>query len=129
MLIPDISMAVPRPIAPDALPNQIPIPQPIASELGLKAGQVVSALLSGSGESMQLKLSNGQQITLSGNLQQFAGTVTLKVRQFGQNLFFVPQQIVQSSGMKPPPTISASLLNILSRSGNRQTIQTFLTYG
>ena len=45
MLIPDIAAAVPKPIAPDALPTNVPIRQPIAGELGLKAGQVVQALV------------------------------------------------------------------------------------
>lgn len=126
MLIPDISPAVPRAIAPDSLPNQIPIPQPIASELGLKSGQVISALLSRSGESMHLKLNNGQQIVVSGALQQFTGAVTLKVRQAGSKFFFIPQHMGLAGGLNPDPTVSASLLNILARSGSRQMISTFL---
>ena len=34
MLIPDINPAMPRPIGPDALPNNVPISQPIAASLG-----------------------------------------------------------------------------------------------
>ena len=40
MLIPDINPAVPRPIGPDALPNNVPISQPIAAELGLNLGRL-----------------------------------------------------------------------------------------
>ena len=58
MLIPDINPAMPRPMAPDALPNSVPITQPIAAELGLKSGQVIQALVSSAGDKMALQLNN-----------------------------------------------------------------------
>ena len=68
MLIPDINPAMPRPIGPDALPNNVPISQPIAAELGLKPGQVVQALVANAGDKMALQLKNGE-IPLPSNLR------------------------------------------------------------
>ncbi|MGA1207861.1 MAG: flagellar hook-length control protein FliK [Litorivicinaceae bacterium] len=63
MLIPDISPAIPRPVAPDALPASVPVRLPVAEELGLRPGQVVQALIASSGEKMALTL-NQQSIPL-----------------------------------------------------------------
>ena len=77
MLIPDINPAMPRPIGPDALPNNVPISQPIAAELGLKPGQVVQALVANAGDKMALQLKNGE-IPLPSNLRLPEGQVQLQ---------------------------------------------------
>ena len=80
MLIPDISAAVPRAIAPDALPQSVPIRQPIAGELGLKAGQVIQALVASSGDKMALQLGQ-HQLPLPQQMKLPAGELTLRVIQ------------------------------------------------
>ena len=49
MLIPDISPAIPRPVAPDALPSTVQVRLPAADELGLRPGQVIQGLIASSG--------------------------------------------------------------------------------
>ncbi len=71
---------MPRPIAPDALPNSVPITQPIAAELGLKSGQVVQALVSSAGDKMALQLNN-RDIPLPPGMRLPEGQVTLRVAQ------------------------------------------------
>ena len=80
MLIPDISAAVPRAIAPDALPTSVPIRQPIAGELGLKPGEVVQALVASSGDKMALQLGQ-HQLPLSAQMKLPEGQVAMRVIQ------------------------------------------------
>ncbi|RZO77876.1 MAG: hypothetical protein EVA61_00805, partial [Litorivicinaceae bacterium] len=95
MLIPDIAAAVPKPIAPDALPTNVPIRQPIAGELGLKAGQVVQALVASSGDKMALQL--GQyQFPLPHNMKLPVGEVVLRVIQTKDGFGLIPQPAQQS---------------------------------
>ena len=90
MLIPDISAAVPRAIAPDALPTSVPIRQPIAGELGLKPGEVVQALVASSGDKMALQLGQ-HQFPLSAQMKLPEGQVAMRVIQAKEGLALVPQ--------------------------------------
>ena len=123
MLIPDFSLAMPRPIAPDALPSVIPITQPIAAELGLKAGQVVQALVGGAGNKMSLQLNN-KEFLLPPGTRFTEGQVQLKVIQ-GQHGFSLQLHTptaasnVQVAAMSG---ISAVLAEIIARPADRGQI-------
>ena len=127
MLIPDFSLAIPRPIAPDALPNVIPITQPIAAELGLKAGQVVQALVGGTGGKMSLQLNN-KEIPLPPGTRFTEGQVQLRVMQglhgFSLQLNTLPAaphgQVAAVSGL------SAVLAEIMARPASRGQIGNLL---
>ncbi|MEE2820378.1 MAG: flagellar hook-length control protein FliK [Pseudomonadota bacterium] len=124
MLIPDINPAMPRPIGPDALPNNVPISQPIAAELGLKPGQVVQALVANAGDKMALQLKN-REIPLPSNLRLSEGQVQLRVMQGPQGLLlsFVGAQTVLASQAAAAGGISAALADILARPAGRSLIQ------
>ena len=124
MLIPDISAAVPRAIAPDALPTSVPIRQPIAGELGLKPGEVVQALVASSGGKMALQL--GQyQLPLSAQARLPEGQVSMRVIQTKEGLALVPQlsQQPQASQALSTSGLSAALAAILTRNTARPQIQ------
>lgn len=124
MLIPDISAAVPRAIAPDALPTNVPIRQPIAGELGLKAGQVVQALVASSGDKMALQLGQ-HQFPLPQNMKLPAGEITLRVIQTKDGLGLVPQLAHQPRASQALSTsgLSAALAAILTRNSARPQTQ------
>lgn len=124
MLIPDISAAVPRAIAPDALPQAVPIRQPIAGELGLKAGQVVQALVASSGDKMALHLGQ-RQLPLPAYMKLPAGEVALRVIQTKDGLALVPQLASQPHASQAVATsgLSAALAAILTRNTARPQIQ------
>ena len=124
MLIPDISAAVPRAIAPDALPTSVPIRQPIAGELGLKPGEVVQALVASSGGKMALQL--GQyQLPLSAQARLPEGQISMRVIQTKEGLALVPQlsQQPQASQALSTSGLSAALAAILTRNTARPQIQ------
>jgi hypothetical protein len=124
MLIPDISAAVPRAIAPDALPTNVPIRQPIAGELGLKAGQVVQALVASSGDKMALQLGQ-HQFPLPQNMKLPIGEVALRVIQTTDGFGLVPQlaQQPQASQALSTSGLSAALAAILTRNSARPQTQ------
>ena len=128
MLIPDINPAMPRPIGPDALPNNVPISQPIAAELGLKPGQVVQALVANAGDKMALQLKNGE-IPLPSNLRLPEGQVQLRVMQGPQGLLlsFVGAQTVSASQAAAVGGVSAALANILARPAGKSQIQSLFS--
>ncbi len=123
MLIPDISPAMPRPIAPDALPNSVPITQPIAAELGLKSGQVVQALVSSAGDKMVLKL-NDREIPLPPGMRLPEGQLTLRVAQGQQGILLLFNQApaVPASGAAAVGGLSATLAAILARPSSKSQI-------
>jgi len=116
MLIPDINPAMPRPIAPDALPNSVPITQPIAAELGLKSGQVIQALVSSAGDKMALQLNN-RDIPLPPGMRLPEGQVTLRVAQGQQGLMLLFNQAPASPASQAAAVggLSATLAEILAR--------------
>lgn len=124
MLIPDISAAVPRAVAPDALPTNVPIRQPIAGELGLKAGQVVQALVASSGDKMALQLGQ-HHFPLPQNMKLPAGEITLRVIQTKDGFGLVPQlaQQPQASQALSTSGLSAALAAILTRNLTRPQTQ------
>jgi len=124
MLIPDINPAMPRPIGPDALPNNVPISQPIAAELGLKPGQVVQALVAGAGDKMALQLNN-REIPLSSNVRLPEGSVQLRVMQGPQGLLlsFSGAQVAPASQAAAVGGVSAALADILARPIGKSQIQ------
>ncbi len=124
MLIPDISAAVPRAIAPDALPTSVPIRQPIAGELGLKPGEVVQALVASSGGKMALQLGQ-HQLPLSTETKLPEGQVAMRVIQTKEGLALVPQlsQQPQASQALSTSGLSAALAAILTRNTARPQIQ------
>jgi hypothetical protein len=124
MLIPDISAAVPRAIAPDALPANVPIRQPIAGELGLKAGQVVQALVASSGDKMALQLGQ-HQFPLPQNMKLPVGEIAFRVIQAKDGFGLVPQlaQQPQASQALSTSGISAALAAILTRNSARPQTQ------
>ena len=128
MLIPDINPAMPRPIGPDALPNNVPISQPIAAELGLKPGQVVQALVANAGDKMALQLKNGE-ILLPSNLRLPEGQVQLRVMQGPQGLLlsFAGAQTVSASQAAAVGGVSAALANILARPAGKSQIQSLFS--
>lgn len=128
MLIPDINPAMPRPIGPDALPNNVPISQPIAAELGLKPGQVVQALVANAGDKMALQIKNGE-IPLPSNLRLPEGQVQLRVMQGPQGLLlsFVAAQTVPASQAAAVGGVSAALANILARPAGKSQIQSLFS--
>ncbi len=127
MLIPDIAAAVPKPIAPDALPTNVPIRQPIAGELGLKVGQVVQALVASSGDKMALMLGQ-HQLPLPQDMKLPAGEVALRVIQTKDGFGLVPQlaQQPQASQALSTSGLSAALAAILTRNGPRPQTQSLL---
>ena len=116
MLIPDINPAMSRPIAPDALPNSVPITQPIAAELGLKSGQVIQALVSSAGDKMALQLNN-RDIPLPPGMRLPEGQVTLRVAQGQQGLMLLFNQAPASPASQAAAVggLSATLAEILAR--------------
>ncbi|NCW73849.1 MAG: hypothetical protein EBW06_04545, partial [Gammaproteobacteria bacterium] len=124
MLIPDINPAMPRPIGPDALPNNVPISQPIAAELGLKPGQVVQALVASAGDKMALQLNN-REIPLSSNVRLPEGSVQLRVMQGPQGLLlsFSGVQVAPASQAAAVAGVSAALADILARPIGKSQIQ------
>lgn len=131
VLIPDVSPAIPRPIAPDALPAQIPIKQPIASELGLKAGQVVQALIASSRGQQHMQFGN-QQIPLPQGVQLPQGDVTMRVVQTAQGLVLAPQvasaqpQAAQSAAVSG---LSAALASVIAKPSTRPVTQSLFAAG
>jgi hypothetical protein len=131
MLIPDVSPAIPRPIAPDALPSQMPIRQSVAQELGLKVGQVVQALVASSGDKMGLQLGS-RQLPLPPGVQLPEGPIALRVVQTAQGMALAPQVATQLAGQTAQAGVSglsAALLTVLSKQGQRGQIQTLLQPG
>ena len=124
MLIPDVSLAMPRPIAPDSMPMQMPIKQPVAAELGLKAGQVVQALVSSSGEKMTIQLGN-QQLPVPQGLKLPDGQLAMRVVQTPQGLVLSSQLSAQAQTGQASAVsgLSAALASVLARSGLRHQIQ------
>lgn len=128
MLIPDVSPAIPRPIAPDALPSQVPIRQPIANELGLKAGQVVQAMVSSSGDKMGLQLGQ-HQLPLPANAKLAEGPVALRVVQTPQGLALAPQLTAQVASQPQAGQaaavsgLSAALAQVITKTGARPQTQ------
>lgn len=130
MLIPDVSPAIPRPIAPDALPTNVPIRQPIASELGLKAGQVVQALVASSGDKMALQLGS-HQLPLPQQMKLAAGEIAMRVIQTKEGLGLIPlntqaAQVSQAAGLSG---VSAALASVLSRSGQKPQVNSLFSPG
>ena len=123
MLIPDISAAVPRAIAPDALPTNVPIRQPIAGELGLKAGQVVQALVATSGDKMAIQLGQ-HQFPLPAQMKLPEGLITLRVIQLKDGFGLVPQLSQQAHSNATAATgLSAALAAVLGRNIARPQTQ------
>ena len=123
MLIPDINPAMPRPIAPDALPNSVPITQPIAAELGLKSGQVVQALVSSAGDKMALQLNN-RDIPLPPGMRLPEGQVTLRVAQSQQGMVLLFNQTPAAPASQTAAVggLSATLAEILARPSSKTQI-------
>ena len=128
MLIPDINPAMPRPIAPDALPNNVPITQPIAAELGLKSGQVVQALVSSAGDKMALQLNN-RDIPLPPGMRLPEGQVTLRVAQGQQGLMLLFNQAPASPASQAAAVggLSATLAEILARPSFKSQISSLFS--
>jgi len=128
MLIPDINPAMPRPIAPDALPNSVPITQPIAAELGLKSGQVVQALVSSAGDKMALQLNN-RDIPLPPGMRLPEGQVTLRVAQGQQGLMLLFNQAPASPASQAAAVggLSATLAEILARPSFKSQISSLFS--
>jgi len=123
MLIPDINPAMPRPIAPDALPNSVPITQPIAAELGLKSGQVVQALVSSAGDKMALQLNN-RDIPLPPGMRLPEGQVTLRVAQGQQGMVLLFNQSPPAPASQAAAVggLSATLAEILAKPSSKSQI-------
>jgi len=123
MLIPDIYPAMPRPMAPDALPNSVPITQPIAAELGLKSGQVVQALVSSAGDKMALQLNN-RDIPLPPGMRLPEGQVTLRVAQGQQGMMLLFNQAPAAPASQAAAVggLSATLAEILARPSSKSQI-------
>jgi hypothetical protein len=123
MLIPDINPAMPRPIAPDALPNSVPITQPIAAELGLKSGQVVQALVASAGDKMALQLNN-RDIPLPPGMRFPEGQVTLRVAQSQQGMVLLFNQAPAAPASQAAAVggLSATLAEILARPSSKSQI-------
>jgi len=123
MLIPDINPAMPRLIAPDALPNSVPITQPIAAELGLKSGQVVQALVSSAGDKMALQLNN-RDIPLPPGMRLPEGQVTLRVAQGQQGLVLLFNQAPATPASQAAAVggLSATLAEILAKPSSKSQI-------
>lgn len=130
MLIPDISPAMPRPVAPDALPNQIPIRQQVADELGLKAGQVVQGLISSSGEKMALQLGN-QNIPLPQGFKDGPGQLALRVINTAQGLALVPHQAQQNQAAQTLAAtgLSSQMVKVLAKLSSRVGVHSLFAPG
>jgi len=128
MFIPDINPAMPRPIAPDALPNSVPITQPIAAELGLKSGQVIQALVSSAGDKMALQLNN-RDIPLPPGMRLPEGQVTLRVAQGQQGLMLLFNQAPASPASQAAAVggLSATLAEILARPSFKSQISSLFS--
>ena len=128
MLIPDINPAMPRPIAPDALPNSVPITQPIAAELSLKSGQVVQALVSSAGDKMALQLNN-RDIPLPPGMRLPEGQVTLRVAQGQQGLVLLFNQAPAAPASQAAAVggLSATLAEILAKPSLKYQISTLFS--
>ena len=131
VLIPDVSPAIPRPMAPDAMPAQVPIKQPIANELGLKAGQVVQALIATSKGQQQMQLGN-QQLPVPQGMQLPQGEVSMRVMQTAQGLVLTPQlaaaqpQAAQSAALSG---LSAALASVIAKPSARPATQSLFAAG
>lgn len=131
VLIPDVSPAIPRPMAPDAMPAQVPIKQPIANELGLKAGQVVQALIATSKGQQQMQLGN-QQLPIPQGMQLPQGEVAMRVIQTGQGLALTPQLAAaqplaaQSAAVSG---LSAALASVIAKPSARPATQSLFAAG
>jgi hypothetical protein len=128
MLIPDINPAMPRPMAPDALPNSVPITQPIAAELGLKSGQVIQALVSSAGDKMALQLNN-REIPLPSGMRLPEGQVTLRVAQSQQGLVLLFNQAPSAPASQAAAVggLSATLAEILARPSSKSQISSLFS--
>ena len=131
VLIPDVSPAIPRPMAPDTMPAQVPIKQPIANELGLKAGQVVQALIATSKGQQQMQLGN-QQLPLPQGMQLPEGQVSMRAVQTAQGLVLTPQlaaaqpQTAQSAAVSG---LSAALASVIAKPSARPATQSLFAAG
>ena len=128
MLIPDINPAMPRPIAPDALPSSVPITQPIAAELGLKSGQVVQALVSSAGDKMALQLNN-REIPLPPGMRLPEGQVTLRVAQGQQGLVLLFNQAPAAPASQAAAVggLSATLAEILAKPSSKSQMSSLFS--
>ncbi len=130
MLIPDISLAILRPVSPDALPSTVQVRLPAADELGLRPGQVIQGLIASSGEKMALTL-NQQSIPLPPG-RWLEGPVQARVVATAQGmaLQLIPegarQVAVSASG-----TLSPALAQTLGRVGvgSRPVLSQFFSPG
>ena len=130
MLIPDFNAALPRPIAPDALPNAVPITQPIAAELGLKAGQVIQALVGSLGDKKYLQLNN-KEIPLPSGTKFPEGLVQIKVMQGREGVsaqLYAPH-VTAHSQASTISGMSATLAEVIARPANRAQITSLLAPG
>lgn len=130
MLIPDISPAIPRPVAPDALPATVQVRLPVADEVGLRPGQVVQALISSNGEKMALTL-NQQQIPLPPG-RWVEGPVQMRVVTTPQGLALqgIPEaakQIAVTAGGNLSPVLAQTLGRV--GGGPRPAIQSLFAPG
>lgn len=131
VLIPDISQAIPRPMAPDAMPAQVPIKQAIAGELGLKAGQVVQALIASSKGQQHLQFGN-QQIPVPQGTQLPNGEVTMRVVLTAQGLALAPQSTpIQSQAAQSVAVsgLSAALASVIAKPSARPATQSLFAVG
>lgn len=124
MLIPDISAAIPRAIAPDTLPTSVPIPQAIAKELGLKSGQVIEALVSASGGKMALRL-NDHSIAVPNHLKLNEGVALLRVLQTQNSgwLLQLDSRQQQSNQALASNYWSGVLVSLLGKSSDRPVLR------
>ncbi len=128
VLIPDISPAVPRPMAADALPAQMPIRQPIADELGLKVGQVVQALVASSKGQQHLQMGN-QQLPIPPGMRMPEGEVALRVVQTPQGLALTAHMTAaqpQAAQAAATSGLSAALASVIAKPSARPVTQSVL---
>ncbi|MDP5364000.1 MAG: flagellar hook-length control protein FliK [Litorivicinaceae bacterium] len=130
MLIPDISPAIPRPVAPDALPSTVQVRLPAADELGLRPGQVIQGLIASSGEKMALTL-NQQSIPLPPG-RWLEGPVQARVIATAQGmaLQLIPEGARQAA-VSASGTLSPALAQTLGRVGvgSRPVLSQFFSPG
>lgn len=130
MLIPDISPAIPRPVAPDALPASVPVRLPVAEELGLRPGQVVQALIAASGEKMALTLNN-QSIPLPpGRWTEGPAQARVVATPQGMLLQVIPEGARQTA-VSASGTLSPALAQTLGRvsGGSRPALASVFSPG
>lgn len=130
MLIPDISPAIPRPVAPDALPSTVQVRLPVADELGLRPGQVIQAMIASSGEKMALTV-NQQTIPLPPG-RWLEGPVQARVVTTAQGmaLQLIPEGARQAA-VSASGTLSPALAQTLGRVGigSRPVLSQFFSPG